>query len=80
MLFAQKKKRITLRASSFVHSSSTVAVVHLTLGMRALSAPVSKLAIWQREERKNVQHSHSAVSITSTGIEQGTLLSDFLSC
>jgi hypothetical protein len=37
MSFAQKK-RITDRISSFVHSFSSVVIVHLTLRKRALSA------------------------------------------
>jgi hypothetical protein len=39
-----QEKRITDRTSSFVQSFSMVAIVHLTLRKRALSALVNKVA------------------------------------
>jgi hypothetical protein len=45
MPFVQEK-RITDGTSSSVHLFSTVAMVHVPLGKRALSALVNKLAIW----------------------------------
>jgi hypothetical protein len=40
------EKGIADRTSSFVYSFSTVAIIHLTLGKRALFALVNKVATW----------------------------------
>jgi hypothetical protein len=62
-----RKERITNRTSSFVHSFSTVATVHLTLRKGVLSTLVNKFASWYQEERKT--ESHNAVSSAFTEIK-----------